>query len=156
MKLYVLRHGEAEFLALGSRLDSDRRLTTHGRIEVASVLQAGADQIDGVDLIVASPYLRTQQTAEYVRAAYPAAEFQTWPELVPEADLLLLSEKLQSVAHDRVLLVSHQPLVGTLLSWLCGHEPGRYPMNTASFACLEVEYPAAGLAQCLWLRHAMG
>lgn len=58
MKLWLLRHGEAEPHA--SR-DSERRLTAHGRKEV---LQSAA-RLAGLPLdgILASPYVRAQQTA---------------------------------------------------------------------------------------------
>ena len=156
MRLYVLRHGQAEFRAPGSYDDCDRRLTDRGRGEVAAMLEQNSAAIEGVDLILASPYVRTQQTAEYVCDNYTGAAFETWPELVPEADILLLAERLQSLSAQRVLLVSHQPLVGMLISWLCGHESGRYPMDTASLAALQVEHLAGGLSECLWLRHATG
>ena len=63
MRLWLLRHGEAEPQAAS---DAARELTAHGRKEV----QQAAAQLAGRPLtaIVASPYVRAQQTAELVRS----------------------------------------------------------------------------------------
>lgn len=62
MKLWLLRHGEAEAHA---RSDAQRELTPHGRKEVKQ--SAGHLPGHGVSKIVASPYVRAQQTAQIVR-----------------------------------------------------------------------------------------
>lgn len=118
------------------------------------MLARSSSKLGEVELILVSPYVRTQQTAHYVSEAFPRAELQTWPELVPESDPESLLLRLQALQYERVLLVSHQPLVGTLLSYLCGQESGRYPVDTASLAAVEAEVAAAGLAEMLWLHHA--
>jgi len=152
-RLFILRHGEAENYA-ASGLDSDRNLTERGRAQVNRVLSRTAAQTVGITLIIASPYRRTQQTAERVKVQFPNAEYQTWQELIPESNPQLLCEKLQTLSQNKVLMVSHQPLVGTLVNGLCGCEYGRHPMDTASFAGLEVDVFAAGMAELLWLEHA--
>ena len=61
MKLWVLRHGEAEPRA---KTDAERRLTAHGREQV---LHSAAYLIgQPLQAIVASPYVRAQQTAALV------------------------------------------------------------------------------------------
>ena len=81
MKLWVLRHGEAE--PYGSRPDSERELTAHGRKEVLG----SAARLMGQPLtaIYASPYLRAQQTAQLVREALGfEPEIRTVEWLTPE------------------------------------------------------------------------
>lgn len=64
MKLWLLRHGEAEPQA---RRDAERRLTAHGIKEaLKSAAQLAGQPLDG---ILASPYVRAQETAELVREA---------------------------------------------------------------------------------------
>jgi len=157
-QLFILRHGEAENYSSSGR-DSDRALTAHGRAQVQSVLADTAALTLGVELVLASPYLRAQQTAEYVKASYPNAEFQTWDALVPESDPAYLCQRLNEKLLDRpnsnIVLVSHQPLVGTLLNELSGSINGQYPMDTASFAGLRLELCEKGLAELLWLKHVV-
>ncbi|AHC34579.1 phosphohistidine phosphatase SixA [Pseudomonas fluorescens] len=140
MKLWVLRHGEAEGHA---RTDAERELTEHGRAEV---LRSAAHLIgQPVDAIIASPYVRAQQTAQLVRQALGfEADIRTVPWLTPEGNPLEVLNKLDS--DDNVLLVSHQPLVGSLISFLQhGHQRQPQPMHTASLAELEGDFPLAGL-----------
>ncbi|MGL5995210.1 MAG: phosphohistidine phosphatase SixA [Pseudomonas proteolytica] len=140
MKLWVLRHGEAESHACS---DAQRNLTEHGRQEV---LNSAAHLIgQPISAIIASPYVRAQQTAQLVREALGfMPEIRTVPWLTPDGNPLQVLEKLDT--DDNVLLVSHQPLVGNLISFLQhGHQRQPQPMHTASLAELEGDFPLAGL-----------
>ncbi|NMX91573.1 MULTISPECIES: phosphohistidine phosphatase SixA [unclassified Pseudomonas] len=140
MKLWVLRHGEAESHAPS---DAERNLTERGRDEV---LRSAAHLIDQpISAIIASPYVRAQQTAELVRTALGVVpEIRTVAWLTPDSNPQQVLEKLDT--DDTVLLVSHQPLVGNLISFLQhGHQRQPQPMHTASLAELEGDFPLAGL-----------
>ena len=140
MKLWVLRHGEAESHAPS---DAQRNLTERGREEV---LHSAAHLIgQPISAIIASPYVRAQQTAQLVREALGfVPEIRTVPWLTPDGNPLQVLEKLDT--DDNVLLVSHQPLVGDLISFLQhGHQRQPQPMPTASRAELERDFPLAGL-----------
>ena len=140
MKLWVLRHGEAEGHA---RTDAERNLTEQGRGEVLS----SAAHLIGqpISAIFASPYVRAQQTAQLVRDALGfEPEIRTVPWLTPDGNPLQVLQKLDT--DDNVLLVSHQPLVGSLISFLQhGHQRQPQPMYTASLAELDGDFPLAGL-----------
>jgi phosphohistidine phosphatase len=134
MKLWVLRHGEAE--PYGSRPDSERELTAHGRKEVLG----SAARLMGQPLtaIYASPYLRAQQTAQLVREALGfEPEIRTVEWLTPEVDPDRVAEQLVSVSN--VLLVSHNPLVGHLLSYL-QHGAGYPPEKVSTAGLAELEH----------------
>ncbi|WP_271043748.1 phosphohistidine phosphatase SixA [Pseudomonas sp. VB3] len=140
MKLWVLRHGEAESHAPS---DAQRNLTERGREEV---LHSAAHLIgQPISAIIASPYVRAQQTAQLVREALGfVPEIRTVSWLTPDGNPLQVLEKLDT--DDNVLLVSHQPLVGNLISFLqYGHQRQPQPMHTASLAELEGDFPLAGL-----------
>lgn len=140
MKLWVLRHGEAESHAPS---DAQRNLTERGREEV---LHSAAHLIgQPISAIIASPYMRAQQTAQLVREALGfVPEIRTVSWLTPDGNPLQVLEKLDT--DDNVLLVSHQPLVGNLISFLQhGHQRQPQPMHTASLAELEGDFPLAGL-----------
>ncbi len=140
MKLWILRHGEAEAHA---RTDAERNLTERGRAEV---LRSAAHLIgQPLNAIIASPYVRAQQTARLVREALGfVSDIRTVPWLTPEGSPEQVLAHLE--AEDNVLLVSHQPLVGNLISFLQhGHSRQPQPMYTASLAQLEGEFALAGL-----------
>ncbi|MBX9408816.1 phosphohistidine phosphatase SixA [Pseudomonas baetica] len=135
MKLWVLRHGEA--VPYGTCPDAERELTEHGRQEALS----SAARLMGQPLtaIYASPYLRAQQTAQIVREALgfePPIRTVEW--LTPEVDPDKVTDQLVSVSN--VLLVSHNPLVGNLLSYL-QHGAGYPPEKVSTAGLAELESP---------------
>ena len=73
MRLYLLRHGNAEELRAG-RSDRDRRLTPEGITEVEAEAEALRRLRLGLDLILSSPYPRALQTAEIVARALGLTE----------------------------------------------------------------------------------
>lgn len=150
MKLWVLRHGEAE--PHGSRPhDSERALTTKGREEVLR----SAAFLSGQPLtaIYASPYLRAQETARIVRDALGfEPEIRTVEWLTPETDPDKVAEQLVSVSN--VLLVSHNPLVGNLLSYLqhgAGHPPEK--VSTAGLAEIDGKELLIGSMKLNGIKH---
>ena len=83
MKLWLLRHGEAEPKA---RTDAERNLTDAGFAEV----RRNAEHLFGQPLqaILASPYSRAQQTAEIVRQELGFGQaIETVPWLTPDSEL---------------------------------------------------------------------
>lgn len=150
MRLWLLRHGEAEPQAAS---DAARELTGHGHKEV----QQAAAQLSGRPLtaIIASPYVRAQQTAELVRDALGfTGSVTTVPWLTPDSDPREVLKFLDEREGAEVLLVSHQPLIGALGGLLVhGHPQEPLPMRTASLAELEGDIPAAGLMELLALIH---
>ena len=139
MKIWILRHGEAQPHA---RRDAERELTVKGREQV---LHSAARLLDQpLDSILASPYVRAQQTAELVRNALGfAPELISVPWLTPDSDPRQALSQLPDSGN--VLLDTHQPFVGDLISLLMhGHMRQPQPMHTASLAELEGEWPLAG------------
>ena len=106
-----------------------------------------------MDVILASPYVRAQQTAELVRETLGLRRaIVTVDWATPDDDALAVLDCLAERSEENILLVSHQPLVGQLLSVAVdGHRQSHYPMPTAGLALLETPLPAAGVAHLLAL-----
>jgi phosphohistidine phosphatase len=105
--------------------------------------------------IIASPYVRAQQTAELVRQALGFSEaVVTVPWLTPDSDPRKVLDNLDLYASDNVLVVSHQPLVGSLIGLAVhGSLQQAEPMHTASLAELEADFPLAGAMELIKVRH---
>jgi phosphohistidine phosphatase len=150
MNLWILRHGEAQSCA---STDAERELTIKGRQEVLT----SAAHLLGQPLrwIIASPYVRAQQTAELVRQALGFTDaVVTVPWLTPDSAPRKVLENLDLYASDDVLLVSHQPLVGSLIGLAVhGNVQQAEPMHTASLARLDGDFPLAGALNLLDVRH---
>ncbi|MBA1231616.1 phosphohistidine phosphatase SixA [Pseudomonas viridiflava] len=150
MKVWILRHGEAQSRA---RSDAERELTAHGREEVLK----SAVHLIGKPLqkILASPYVRAQQTAGLVhRFLGFSEEIITVSWLTPDSDPRQVLDHLEALGANEVLLVSHQPLVGALIGLLThGSYQDAEPMSTASLAELEGEHVLAAGMKLNSVRH---
>lgn len=151
MLIWILRHGKAETFVNN---DANRALTDEGRAQVASVLTRQSAQIDTHNLnIWVSPYRRAQQTAAIAVDLLGCPITCETELLLPEARPRQLLEALYRADSDNILLVSHQPLVSSLLDCLCGARGEEHYMQTASLAAVECEVPAAEMGQLRWLVH---
>ncbi|MBW8335311.1 phosphohistidine phosphatase SixA [Stutzerimonas stutzeri] len=150
MRLWLLRHGEAEPRA---RTDAERNLTEGGRRDVrrsATFLRGKPLQV-----VLVSPYQRAQQTADEVcKALSFSGRRETVDWATPESDLEEALRALDLRGESDLLLVTHQPFVGNLAGWLVnGSHSEPLPMATASLAELEGEAIAGGLMQLASLHH---
>ncbi|AUF95764.1 phosphohistidine phosphatase [Pseudomonas sp. BIGb0278] len=150
MKLWILRHGEAEPRA---NSDAERRLTSHGREQVlySAALLLGQP----LQAILVSPYVRAQQTAALVQETLDFPQpLRTVAWLTPESSVREAITELEKLGFEHVLLVSHQPLVGALVGMLeHGHLQQPAAMSTASLAELEGDWPLPGLMSLKALSH---
>ncbi|MGK8931998.1 phosphohistidine phosphatase SixA [Pluralibacter gergoviae] len=136
MQVFIMRHGDA---ALDAASDAVRPLTPCGCDE--SRLMAGWLKGQKVDIehVLVSPYLRAEQTMGVVGESMNLPDsVDVLPELTPGGDVGLVSAYLQALANEdvaSVLVISHLPLVGYLVSELC---PGETPpmFSTSSIACV--------------------
>ncbi|MDR6179231.1 phosphohistidine phosphatase [Pseudomonas sp. SORGH_AS 211] len=141
MRLWLLRHGEAEARAPS---DEVRELTAAGRAEVLR----SAMQLQNAEprLILASPYVRAQQTAALVRQQLGwSGEVRSVAWATPDGEPERALAELALLEVEELLLVTHNPFVGELAGWLLhGHRQAPVPMGTASLLCLEAPLPLAG------------
>lgn len=126
MQLFLMRHGEAGYNA---HSDRERVLTEVGRYQTELMSNWLARSITDFDLVLVSPYLRAQQTWQEVSRHFP--EPRNWlvlDDLIPSAEptravdlLLAYAEQYKA---DKVLVISHMPLLGYMVSDLvAGIEP---------------------------------
>ncbi|PHM73523.1 phosphohistidine phosphatase SixA [Xenorhabdus kozodoii] len=140
MYVFIMRHGDA---ALNAISDVARELTPQGCQESQEMARWLAQQSPDVDCILVSPYLRAEQTLKAVRdnLALPDHE-EILAELTPSGDVALVASYLHALStqgHQSVLVVSHLPLVGYLVSELCpGHTPPMFA--TSSIVCVELDH----------------
>lgn len=120
-------------------------------------------ELEELDALVVSPYLRAQQTADVVveeLAGYypskilPKIETELLvPSGAPEKMISWLAALMEEKNLQSVLLVGHLPLIGVLFDELCGFESGRHRFATASLAKLETEVVAKACCSMRWLHH---
>ncbi len=135
--LTVLRHAKAKQTSVSGG-DIDRPLAKSGLKQLQRVCQLLATVKEKPDWIVASPALRTRQTAEKVAESLGYTSNFGWNDRIyaaaPYTLLNILQETHDSAGH--VLLVGHNPGVAQLVSGLCAGTDGR----------MNLRFPSAGLA----------
>lgn len=152
MKLIVMRHGEAE--ANSPDGDAGRALTLTGHQQTRKAGEVLSSNGVAVEGLWVSPYRRARQTAENVLQSLSVDEQRVVDHLTPEAPVGHIVAAILACPLDALMLVSHQPLVGSLLASLSGEDPRVVPMMaTASMVLLQAEYPSAGGFDIVWQRH---
>lgn len=144
MRLFIVRHGEAAFDAKSDRL---RPLTERGRADCKRQVTEHLSTLSEVTTIWCSELLRAQQTAE-IFAQHLSVQIESKRFLSPDTDPALVLKALDELPETTsLLMVSHQPLVGCLVSLLCaGHVYDAHPFATSEMVSLNVDMPAEGLA----------
>lgn len=115
--LWIMRHGLAE-----SQFDSDfnRALSKLGEQQAASVATKLLNSEDNLpQRMLVSPFRRTQETAKVVQSVLELdKDFETEDMLVHYGDHKILGDYLLTLADERVLIVSHMPIVASLCQYL--------------------------------------
>lgn len=130
--LFLWRHAEAE----DGIPDLARTLTAKGRRDAARVGRALARLIDDEARIVASPAVRTRETADALRGAV-ARPIDTDPRIAPGAafaDVLdAVSEAIAAASDGAALVVvGHQPWLGQLARHLLTGNDGDWAFRKAA------------------------
>ena len=139
MTLYVLRHAIAERRSAG-RPDSARELTSRGRRKAGRVL-AHARKVGVLpSTILTSPYSRAAQTAAI---AVEALGFVGSPivtqALVPFGSLFdLWNEIREQAAGGDVMVVGHNPLLSSLVTWSIGARAEALWLKKSGLVALDV------------------
>ncbi|HXW37303.1 MAG TPA: phosphohistidine phosphatase SixA, partial [Nitrososphaerales archaeon] len=135
-------------------MDSQRRLTSQGRVEVATV----GDALEALDLdfdvIASSPLSRAKETAEIVaKALKPKRSIELWDELKPESSSPVLRRRLASLRREStVLIVGHEPGLTGFVAELTGSRPGSIVLKKAGLMRVHVvSFSPGAKAELRWL-----
>jgi phosphohistidine phosphatase len=123
MKLYLLRHADAgEASAEGYTTDAARTLSPKGIKRTRQLANALRQMEITFDVILSSPLIRAQQTAEIIaRSLDKEKQLRHVSQLAPDGaltDAIVLIESTRAKA-DSILLVGHEPNLSRLISLLC-------------------------------------
>jgi len=119
MELYLLRHGIAEDSAPGGR-DADRALTSEGKRKLRDLLRIAAQADLRPSLIISSPYKRARQSADVAaRVLDYSGDILESNSIVPNSAPQELWEEVRvHKSVPKLLLVSHEPLLGSAAAFL--------------------------------------
>jgi phosphohistidine phosphatase len=145
MRLYLIRHGEAE-VSSASGGDDERALTAAGAKEMRRVGRRLAELGASFDVIATSPLLRARQTAEALHAGGAAPPAEEEPFLAGAGDFDDLRAWIGRQRRRRAAaaaVVGHQPMLGEWAELLlCGDVRGRIQLKKGAVVVLDL--PDAG------------
>ncbi len=144
MKLFVMRHAQATFNAPSDR---ERPITDNGEKQTRELLSLYQQDLSQVGELWCSDLLRACQTAALVTEATGLPALQKTI-LSPDGQINhVLNELQQFKADEHLMIVSHQPLVGELVSYLIsGNIYQAHPFTTSEILSLELEQVGPGMA----------
>lgn len=151
MKLYLMRHGQAEPSAAN---DSLRQLTEHGQKQARQAASWLAKTVQGPVSLWVSPYVRTQQTATPIAQAL-AIDIINHDGLMPDKSAQQVIDELIHQPQD-IILVTHLPLVGHLASLLVEGRAFDQSWSPAEIWQLQGEVFAAGCLEVFDTWYPMG
>ena len=145
MKLYLLRHAEAEDAASS---DAARRLTPRGVEQARAVGRFCARTGIRPGLVLFSPFVRTEQTAHFFAEAWPPEEIILQPAPFAASVMHPATALAELSAYERfgsVMLVGHQPDLGLLAAMLLGlRDAGSLPVGKGTLIGLQTRSMTPG------------
>lgn len=155
MEILLFRHGPAgdkEAWKKAGKDDAERPLTADGEDKTAKAAAGLKELVDGLDLVVESPLLRSHQSAEALARRFKKAQRAVWEELAPGAEPARVLETLATLSKlERVALVGHEPHLSRLAGLLIGAPGAKLELKKAGACLLDAPRPAPGAARLLWL-----
>lgn len=147
MKFFVMRHAQASFNASSDR---NRPITDNGVEQTKRLLNDHAESLSQVNQLWSSDLLRARQTAEIVSDKTNLAVHEKHF-LSPDGDVKAVLDELRSLPSEICLLiVSHQPLVGELVSFLLnGNVHQSHPYSTSEILELDLALYEPGMASLI-------
>jgi len=123
MKLYCIRHGQAE----SSVLDNKRQLTDMGQKEIHAMGKFLAAQKISITDLLHSPKLRAQETAEILMSYVHPKTMKATAVLSHEACANTLADHVREWKQP-TLLVTHMPLIASIVNRLLFKETLSWPV----------------------------
>ena len=147
MKLFIGRHGQASFDAESDRA---RPLTPMGITETENLLDQNISELKQAQVIWVSDLKRANETA-CIYADKLELKIETKNFLSPDCEADRVVKELQALESDAcILIVSHQPLVGELVSLLCeGNIYAAHPYVTSEIVVVECEMAVPGMGSLI-------
>lgn len=146
MKLYFLRHGEANW-EHWEKPDDERPLTKKGRKEMDVIANALLKLPVRPALILTSPLPRAWETANIV-AQVLEIDYETSPLLAPGFDGNALRQLLNEHMNQDLMFVGHEPDFSRVIALLTG---GIVRMAKAGLARVDLADGANLVGELVWL-----
>ena len=118
------------------------------------MVQQHIDVLSQLQLVLCSPTLRARQTLKVLTDTLNYQEALLFEDaLRSEGHINAVEYCVETLDVERVLLLSHQPLIGQILEYLTDKPGIGWSIDTSSLACLNTITFGRGCAEMQWLTH---
>src|SRR6478609_9764143 len=128
-RIYFLRHAKSDSSIAGQR-DIERELNSRGHNDAPKMGNLLVERGVKPELIIASPSMRTRQTAEYISEQLKYNEDQIeWNEEIYEASARTLLNVITQIddKYNTVMLIGHNPGFSYIAEYLTKEVLGNIP-----------------------------
>jgi phosphohistidine phosphatase len=138
LRIFLVRHGDADAEIPEALSDEARALTPKARRVLIAHFEAILDRMNGVELILTSPLVRAVQTAQILSLVnHHEGLLHAHRSLVPEMPVGALDTVIKDHAGKDLVLVGHQPSMGALAAHLLGLASFPRPVSPGTVIGLE-------------------
>jgi phosphohistidine phosphatase len=138
MKIYILRHAEAEVRGPGIA-EGARKLTPEGKRELRAVLRVAHEAGVEPDVILASPWIRAIETATAARDAFGTKQVIETKSLLPDIAASHIWGEIRSLRPvEEIMVVGHEPHLSRLAAFLL-EAPLAIDMKKAAIIRIDVQ-----------------
>jgi len=121
LKIFLVRHGDADADVPEGLGDEARALTVKSRQVLVSHFAALTERMGGIDLVLTSPLVRAVQTAQILSHVLKhEGLLHAHRSLVPEMPVGAIESLLRQKEGQSVVLVGHEPSMGAMAAHLLG------------------------------------
>lgn len=138
MKVFLVRHGDADADIPEGLGDEARALTTKARQNILSHFEGLAGHLAGANLVLTSPLVRTVQTAQILASALKLeVPMRVHRSLLPDMPVGSIESLLSQHPGELLILVGHQPSMGAMAAHLLGLQSFPKPVNPGTVIGLD-------------------
>ena len=138
MKVFLIRHGDAEAEVPDALDDDARSLTPRAREALPGHFAGLASYFGRVDAILTSPLMRAVQTATLLAHSLKyAGQLKAHRSLFPDGPVGGLEALLEQYPGRTLVLVGHQPSIGAAAAYLIGRAALSKPVSPGTVVGIE-------------------
>jgi phosphohistidine phosphatase len=140
VKVFLVRHADADADIPEGLGDEARALTTKARASIASHFQSLKERFDTPSLFLASPLVRAVQTAQILSITLGyEGPLRTHRSLLPDMPVGAIDGVLNEPSLDTLVLVGHNPSMTAMAAHLLGMQNFPKPVTPGTVIALERE-----------------
>jgi phosphohistidine phosphatase len=138
LRIFLVRHGEADAEAPEGLGDEARALTAKARASTVAHFASLAERIGPVSLILTSPLVRTVQTAQLLSTLLKhEGPLRAHRCLLPDMPVGAVAPVIDEHTGENIVLVGHQPSMGALATHLLGMQSFPKQVNPGTIIAIE-------------------